>query len=83
MEVIEDQLVTIDDDGIILSVTSDDGPADVDLGEGMILLPGLVDTISTHRSGRNSVQLLTNPSKDGSSITPSHWKLVMKIRLSP
>ena len=44
MEVIEDQLVTIDDDGIILSVSSDDGPADVDLGKGMVLLPGLVDT---------------------------------------
>ena len=44
MEVIEDQLVTIDNDGIILSVSSDDGPADVNLGEGMVLLPGLVDT---------------------------------------
>ena len=44
MEVLEDQLVIIDADGIILSVSSDDGPADVDLGEGMLLLPGLVDT---------------------------------------
>ena len=33
MEVLEDQLVIIDADGIILSVSSDDGPADVDLGE--------------------------------------------------
>jgi len=44
LEVLEDQLVVIDDHGIILAVSSDEGPADVDLGDGLVLLPGLVDT---------------------------------------
>ena len=46
-EVLPDQLVTIDDEGVIESIVDGIGQAtgaDTDLGAGLVLLPGLIDT---------------------------------------
>ena len=46
-EVLTDQIVTIDDEGIIASIVdgaSQATDADTDLGAGLVLLPGLIDT---------------------------------------
>jgi len=43
-EALVDQVVTIDDGGTIVSIDDANGPADVNLGDDVVLLPGLIDT---------------------------------------
>jgi len=46
-EALVDQIITVDDSGVITSVVDSPGPdvvVDVDLGDQLVLLPGLIDT---------------------------------------